>query len=482
MLAAGLNVVWGVGLAWAVAFVSAMTDRSEPFVQLLLAADGTPVLCQRYRDGRSPEYTTLDGKPFPESDVNRCLQGASLSIKSPQAEWSLTRPFAPVIEAYTDGLRSPTDWFFVQFLKPQRHGYFVGYDRVSQQRVGYLGRAGFQLQEPIAGQTFVIQRVSVPEWSSAGLIVPQGTPQGLTPELYSYQDFASESLPGNIPRAVLYLIDGERTFRIDLRARTVATVLEAPGLNQIGSLSRVREHSEAAAKPKLHEALAIREQGTVIVLDAKGRQETVYHLPAELSDRSLTFYQMADRTAVALVYRQDRKNRMTYQDLIWFTKEGTIVRRIDGALASKMWNMPLSSQALVVACAIPAPVAPIGTAFVYPLANDDEPWPATYRAAVLSEIPALVPAFLLAAIWTGLAIGLYYRRTAAYGERRHAAWMVMIALLGLPGYFGYVLVRRRPVRVACPSCGDPAPRDREACFHCGEEFPLPAANGLEIFA
>jgi hypothetical protein len=135
-----------------------------------------------------------------------------------------------------------------------------------------------------------------------------------------------------------------------------------------------------------------------------------------------------------------------------------------------------------VACAIPAPVGPIGTAFVYPSATDDEPWPATYRAALLSEIPALAPAFLLSAIWTALAIGLYYRRTAAYGEGRHAAWMVMIALLGLPGYFGYVLVRRGPVRIACPSCGDPAPGDREACFHCGEEFPLPAANGLEIFA
>jgi len=485
VLAAGLNVVWGVGLTWAVAFLSTMTERSEPFVQVLLAADGTPVLSHGYRDGRSPEYTTLDGKPFPESDANRWLQGASLSIESPQAAWSLIRPVAPVMVGYTDGLRSPTDWFFVQFRKPERHGYFVGYDRVSQQRVGYLGRAGFQLQEPTAGQAFVIKRVSGPDWSAAGCIVPQGTEQGMTPEIYSYQVDSSEPLPGKIPGGVLYLVGGDGAFRIDLRARTVATVLEAPGLDQIAILSRMRERAPAAEKPMLELALAVREQGTVIVLDAKGRRETVYHLPAELSDRSLTFYQMADRTAVALVYRHDGKNRMKYQDLIWFTKEGTIVRRIDGALASKTWNMPLGSLALIVACAIPAPVAPIGTAFVDPLAADDvddEPRPATYRAAVLSEIPALVPAVILAAIWTGLAIGLYYRRTAAYGERRQAAWIVMIALLGLPGYFGYVLARRWPVRVACPSCGDPAPRDREACFHCGAEFPLPAANRLEIFA
>jgi len=178
VLAAGLNIVWGVGVAWAVIFLSTITQQSQPFDQLLITPDGTPVLGHPYGDGRAPEFTTLDGKPFPATDSSRWLQGANLSIESPQADWSVTKPVAPGVEGYTDGLPSPTDWFLVQFRKSQSVGFFVGYDRVSQQRVGYLGQTGFQLQEPDADQAFVINRAVNSEWGSSELITPPGMSQG----------------------------------------------------------------------------------------------------------------------------------------------------------------------------------------------------------------------------------------------------------------------------------------------------------------
>jgi len=289
-------------------------------------------------------------------------------------------------------------------------------------------------------------------------------------------------LRGRIPEAVLYLVGQDRVFRIDLRARIVATVLEAPGVDHIAILNRVRENTPAATKPILDQALAVRARGTVIVLDASGRRETTYRLPAELSERSFIFFQMPDRTALAHLYRDDRRSQMTYQDLIWFTKEGTIVRRIDGALALRTWRMPLDSFALVVSFAIPGPVGPIGTLFAWPSHPDNETSARTYHEAVLNEIPSVTPAVIIALIWTALSIWLYYRHTARYGERRHVPWLVLIGLLGLPGYFGYVLHRRWPVRMPCPSCGALAPQDRSVCFNCSQEFPPPAPNGLEIFA
>ena len=240
--------------------------------------------------------------------------------------------------------------------------------------------------------------------------------------------------------------------------------------------------SLGAGKPPLDDGLALRARGRVIVLDAAGREETVYHLPAELSDRSFQFYQMSDRTAVAQVNREDRKNRLSYKDLIWFTKEGTITRRVDGALAGPDLGLSIQAAALIVAFAIPTPLAPIGEAFVSPLDVDDGPMPRTYLGAVWNEIPSIIAALIIAAALTAVAIWLYFRRTARYGEQRRVAWLVLIGLWGLPGYFGYVLRRHWPPRIACESCGIPAPRDREACFHCGEEFPLPASNGLEIYA
>ena len=238
----------------------------------------------------------------------------------------------------------------------------------------------------------------------------------------------------------------------------------------------------AADKPVLEDAIAVRGPGTVIVLDASSRQETVFQLPAALSDRTFSFFQLPDRTALAEVNRVDRRKRMVYRDLIWFTKDGTITRRMDGVLSFQTATLSLASQFLLVACAVPMPLGPIGIVLVWPLTPDNDISARTYHEAVLAELPAVLPAAVVAALWTALAIWLYYRRTAKYGEPRHAAWIVSIGVLGLPGYFGYVLRRHWTARIPCPSCGVPAPRDRDECFHCGEEFPTPLANGLEIFA
>ena len=35
-------------------------------------------------------------------------------------------------------------WFFVHDGQPQGAGYFVGYERVSNRRVGFIGLAGFR--------------------------------------------------------------------------------------------------------------------------------------------------------------------------------------------------------------------------------------------------------------------------------------------------------------------------------------------------
>jgi|HubBroStandDraft_6_1064221.scaffolds.fasta_scaffold02585_5 hypothetical protein len=483
VLAAGLNIIWGVGLAWAVSFVSAITEKNDFYTQLLFTPNGTPIRLHRFADGRAPENTTLDGKPFPATETTPWLAGAGFSVESPPADWSVMKPVAPVVEGYSDGLRTPTDWFCLQFPKPHAIAYFVGYDRVSQRRVGYIGRTGFQLEEPTAAQAFVLDHGPGPEWGGPGIIAPRGSLRGVTPAEYYYQNLAADRSPGAIPPAVYYLVAKDRTMRIDLRSRTVATVLEAPGLDRIATLTRTRDvAAAAAAKPVLDDAIAVRGPGTVTVLDASGRQETVFQLPAELSDRTFTFFQLPDRTALAHVYRTDRAKRMAYQDLIWFTKDGTITRRIDGALSFPISQLSLVSQFLLVGCAVPMPVGPIGVVLVWPLTPDNGTSARTYHEAVLEELPAVLPAAIAAALWTALAIWLYYRRTAKYGEPRHAAWIVSIGVLGLPGYFGYVLRRHWTARIPCPSCGVPAPRDRDECFHCGEVFPTPAANGLEIFA
>ena len=41
--------------------------------------------------------------------------------------------------------REPSvNWFFVHDGKPEGAGYFVGYERVSNRRVGFIGLSGFR--------------------------------------------------------------------------------------------------------------------------------------------------------------------------------------------------------------------------------------------------------------------------------------------------------------------------------------------------
>jgi hypothetical protein len=109
-------------------------------------------------------------------------------------------------------------------------------------------------------------------------------------------------------------------------------------------------------------------------------------------------------------------------------------------------------------------------------------------------MPSLVAAIVEPAIgenWTLLALlcvgsgilaWLAAKRQRAYSQRGAVGWAIFVFLSGVPGFAAYLVHRRWPVRVACPSCGRFAPRDRESCALCGKEFPRPALKGIEVVA
>jgi hypothetical protein len=61
-------------------------------------------------------------------------------------------------------------------------------------------------------------------------------------------------------------------------------------------------------------------------------------------------------------------------------------------------------------------------------------------------------------------------------------WIAFVFLGGVPGFLAYLFHRRWTVRLACPQCGEEAPRDRESCFACDTDFPEPEPKGIEVFA
>jgi len=140
-----------------------------------------------------------------------------------------------------------------------------------------------------------------------------------------------------------------------------------------------------------------------------------------------------------------------------------------------------SREARVIGTEIPVPVVATPTVFLQvsdSYVNSGQfPNRVSALTAVLSDTwPGLLTINLL-----GVALAyVCYRRQKQFGQPWTSVWVGFVFLFGLPGLVGYLFHRQWPVRLPCPKCNALVPRDRESCFECGEEFPEPAPQGIEV--
>ena len=110
------------------------------------------------------------------------------------------------------------NWFFVHDGKPQGSGYFVGYESVSNRLVGFIGLAGSRSHSVPAGERIPVRSelvVDYSNWSSAPLSINSAR-YAMRPERW------------DLPPRLVYVPSGDRLRLVDLAARTVVTVFEAP--------------------------------------------------------------------------------------------------------------------------------------------------------------------------------------------------------------------------------------------------------------
>ncbi len=194
------------------------------------------------------------------------------------------------------------------------------------------------------------------------------------------------------------------------------------------------------------------------------------------------FVELADGTAIAWLYGPwggpVRRN-----ELCWFDPSGQILRREEVLLRSSGLYLGPKTKALLTALEMPAPVATTLEAIVFePRKYLNRGKASTYGEALAQVLSDYWPALV---VTYPLGIGLAWvcrRRQGQYAARWTALWIVFVFVFGVPGIFGYLLHRSWAARLACPKCGQPSPRDREACFACGADFPEPAPKGIEVFA
>ncbi len=472
-LAVGIAIVWGCVVGWSSLVLQRRSSGS--FERVTVTADGTPLITRVYSGTlQRTDHFTLDRKPYATHEPPE-ISGAQVADRPAV---TATRPREePVVLDYSDARSRPTAWYFVVFGNPAGQGYFVGYDVLTRDRVGYIGREGFQVDVPKGGQLVAVRRTRT--YPASSFIAPADNHNRGEAALW-YSNAAT--VPGSIPVWICHVVSGDRLLRIDLRKRKVETVLETPGLFSVSVAQRPRRGSAAQGnrQPESEDCLVVRSPDTVTVLDWQDRVEKTYRLPAELKNTGFTFYPAANGKAVATFF--DRSGQSSYSDnVVEFAATGTVSHSAAHVTETRLVR-DSPADAARMSLAMPEPIVPLVVTLVGALDFKQDDTSAGYTSAFAELVGFFWPLYLISGILGLVSVALYRRHAVRSGNPLSISWMVLVFLCGIPGFLGYLWHRRWPVRLACPVCRSDAPRDRDNCARCGTLFPAPAPNGLEIFA
>jgi hypothetical protein len=526
VVATGVAVVWCLAAGWLTSLAGLFAGRDSVSEGLQVALDGTPVIEVDKRiggDTTSLSRRTIEGKPWP-NDYEYWLGGAYLEghgkppgvVRLPikwRGDYSSER-----VASVQDGKRPPTAWYLIRDGEPAGHLYLAAFDPMSKAAVGFIGKAGFRLSTPAIAEQFAF-----PEIGSGRINNYVATTQYLeTGRLRTnyYLPIEERTSPW-----LLFIVDGDHLWEVDLRERAARQVLQLPGITSIGmvrtpeatiglptendasgdirrtpfrlaaadvTLESTLPATEAAAadaivpapttkRPKMTSLIVICTENSVVLYDSPTDRRWTFALPAELPNDELAVY-CSSLDELLFQYRDGFWSGGPVLRLLWIKPDGTVTRR--EKLELQGWvPPPPRNAAWAAAAAAPVPIAwLVGVLAGYPLNllqdnNVDRYAEALKRSWNICWPPlALVIGVSLAAAWIARGWQRKYRRSAT------GMWCTFVFLAGVPGLAAYWFEHRRSTLEACGECSQIVPRDRDACAACNTPFPAPPPIGTEIFA
>jgi hypothetical protein len=489
VIALGFGTVWDVLLGWGTATVKNLLGPDEPHEYVQFRMDGTPLVRIYRRGDRNDDvdFRTLEGKPISLSRNEAWLQGTYLFAPqwfSAGVPWHRGGYWTDRVKGYNDGGRPLSYWYFVRDPEPSATGYFSGFDRASRQRIGYIGRNGFQAEMPAEEQRFALHNHKHVREIVVGNAYSQ---DGQEPWMGPY----SRS-PGHFPWETVYVVADDGIIAVDLLKRSTQVVLGEAGVISAGLVyhgmpSPVTTDSQAFLL-HMKQYLAIRTADRIVILDTLGKQERSFVIPAEFRDVTFQFFLPSDTSAVLEISprstRSLRPNAPNPTRLVWIDPQGKITRE-DNCVLRDAWSpyswFSFSPWQSVFSAPVPLATAIVSVALQpwISVANSEEPTFA--RALARSCYDFWLPLATVSALGAVLA-WLSYRRQRRFGLPWAKTWALFVFLGGVPAGVAYYVGQPRPVMEKCPACDVLAPRDRPTCFACGRDFPAPAPKGIEVFA
>jgi hypothetical protein len=466
IVASGLAFVSVIVVAFVSAFVAGFAGQTYERVYVRL--DGQPLL-YRYTSGLSPsQHTyTLDGQPADSEDqqllISTPIKAEASSVLNPLAAKSWQSRLASA----SDGRTPATYWYLVHDGRTNGRVFGVGYNAVTKQRVGYFGRQGFSETLPPRDELFQVT-------GHEGLV--NATP------------LVSANEPANMPQEQLALLAEGKLWSFNTQSRTVESLLDAPRATTLGqawlALDKLPPKKPGVmpmpAQYLTKQKLVLRAPDECLMVDLVSGEKWSFAVPPALRKVAFAVYELASGEILLVSAEGTLEKRG--QRLIWLAKDGAVQREKTVELAQLANSRSYAMLGWLGVIAAPLPLGHGVFTLVAPLELLESGAADGYPAGLARVVrETWMSSFVVVVLGAVVAV-LAYRHQRRYGLLHAGAWAAFVFVFGIPGWIAYRFHRTWPVLEDCPSCGQPAPRDREACLDCGASFPPPPLKGIEVFA
>lgn len=467
VLAAGTAIIWGVVVfGCSLAILLGSLDSPESLFDEHLCFDGeegTPLIGWRSRSDRRLRYRTLDGDQTEargQFQTSRLRGPEGVKLLDVPVEWSQR------ILAASDHEIAPEYWYLIHDGRPDGHARLEGFDGVTRQRIGYIGRHGFRDAPPTPDDGFPIDW---PAFQASG----QSTFWGVFGRRPSLSDWRPR--PEIIPPWIGYLVTDGKLVEIDVREHRVRTLLEDPSIVSASVVSYLSTDA-TVSESGIRRFVAVRSADRLWIVDPHTNQSYDLPIPDSWADLPHVGIALIDDQVVLTNESWPQTDPVM---LVWLSQDGRVLQERSVSLRSDVFpKLGIWAQA----AAVPLPIAVALNIFMGDPLNEQE------KVVKGAHVQALTaswhrwrgPFVAVSLLSIALAVWCVWRHKR-YAQPGAWAWFVFVLLLGMPGLIGYLLHRRWPVRETCPACGRRAVVDRETCQHCSAPFPSPPLKGIEVF-
>jgi hypothetical protein len=473
ILAAGFGVLWLLIALLLGQLIPELWQggKRPPYESIIVRADGSLLIQSIPLENMSLiSYRDLKGQAQDAPARDDQLPAVHLSGEDHTPGFPFSRMgWNERLAAFVNDREPTINWFWIRDTKPEGAGYFVGYERITNRRVGFIGMSGFRTDPA----------------PTADLIPVHGSPTSSIPfSIHAGHDWLLQLDRWDVPPRWVFVPSEHVLRKVDLDERTIETFLETrENLLEAGVPTIT---SWSAGHATREQPILARTTGQIYKLDHQHRITLDFAIPTEVDRQSALQWYETNKGQSIVVFIRDRALGdptpiLTKLGVYRLTGDGAIQEQFELALQTGSRIDDVLGSDLGLAFVVPAPLIllgiDLGSLYMIPQRQRS-------RAAFSTLVKDLGPALLVVLVVSLVLALLAWRRSRSYGfAREHQiAWSVFVLLFGLPAYAGFLLHRRWPIRLPCPYCHANVPRDRVMCAECGASFPEPALKGIEIFA